>query len=257
MSKFTGKERDSESGLDNFGARYDSSSLGRFMSVDPSRVSINPTNPQSWNRYTYTLNNPLNLVDQNGLWPTRIHDEIIEAVFGGVLTRHQVNLLKQVSAGQDSIRNGGPNPNNSNWHGQCTPSQSTTQCGAGISTYVNGNLAIAWVQADLFGLTDTALTYFGKAGHTLTDLGSPSHVAADGTPTTWYGLAPWHWGGDAAHVFGERDEAIDWYGIGQSVRGKAEPRARQNVVLETGMLLSSLTRGRMAIHGERARRDSV
>jgi RHS repeat-associated protein len=34
--KFTGKERDSESGLDNFGARYYSSSLGRFLSVDPS-----------------------------------------------------------------------------------------------------------------------------------------------------------------------------------------------------------------------------
>src|ERR1700690_2625576 len=32
--KFTGKERDSESGLDNFGARYDSSNLGRFMSPD-------------------------------------------------------------------------------------------------------------------------------------------------------------------------------------------------------------------------------
>jgi hypothetical protein len=29
--KFAGKERDSESGLDNFGARYDASSLGRFM----------------------------------------------------------------------------------------------------------------------------------------------------------------------------------------------------------------------------------
>jgi RHS repeat-associated protein len=34
--KFTGKERDSESGLDDFGARYNSSSLGRFMSADPS-----------------------------------------------------------------------------------------------------------------------------------------------------------------------------------------------------------------------------
>jgi hypothetical protein len=31
----TGKERDPESGLDNFGARYDSSSMGRFMSPDP------------------------------------------------------------------------------------------------------------------------------------------------------------------------------------------------------------------------------
>jgi RHS repeat-associated protein len=32
--KFTGKERDSESGLDNFGARYDSSQYGRFMTPD-------------------------------------------------------------------------------------------------------------------------------------------------------------------------------------------------------------------------------
>jgi len=34
----TGKERDPESGLDNFGARYNSSKLGRFMSVDPTRL---------------------------------------------------------------------------------------------------------------------------------------------------------------------------------------------------------------------------
>jgi len=216
--KFTGKERDSESGLDNFGARYDSSSMGRFMSVDPSRESINPANPQSWNRYTYALNNPLAYVDRNGLWPTRIHNEIIDAVFGEVLTRDQVALLKRVSADQDSITKGGQDPKNSNWHGQCAPNQSMTQCGAGIASYANGNLAIASVQANLFGLTDVALTYFGKAGHTLMDLGSPSHVAPDGTPTTWYGLAPRNWSGDASHVWGERDEALDWYGIGQSVR---------------------------------------
>jgi len=67
--KFTGKERDSESGLDNFGARYDSSSLGRFMSTDPSMKSVALRNPQSWNRYTYTLNNPLRYIDPDGeLW---------------------------------------------------------------------------------------------------------------------------------------------------------------------------------------------
>jgi RHS repeat-associated protein len=32
--KFTGKERDAESGLDNFGARYNASTMGRFMSPD-------------------------------------------------------------------------------------------------------------------------------------------------------------------------------------------------------------------------------
>ncbi len=66
--KFTGKERDSESGLDNFGARYDSSSMGRFMTPDPLLNSGRPWEPQSWNRYAYALNNPLNIIDPTGLY---------------------------------------------------------------------------------------------------------------------------------------------------------------------------------------------
>jgi RHS repeat-associated protein len=213
--KFTGKERDAESGLDNFGARYDSSSLGRFMSVDPSRQSANPANPQSWNRYAYALNNPLAYIDRNGLWPTRIHNEIYEAVFGGVLTRHQIDLIKRVSANQDSVFSGGQEPKNSNWHGQCAPGQSMTQCGQGIANHINTNLAKARAVGDVQGLSDSALTYFGIAGHALTDLPSPSHSAPDGTPTTWNGIFG---EGALGHVMGERDESLDWYGIGQSVR---------------------------------------
>jgi len=66
--KFTGKERDAESGLDNFGARYDASSLGRFMTPDPLLNSGRPGNPQTWNRYAYVLNNPLRFTDPTGLW---------------------------------------------------------------------------------------------------------------------------------------------------------------------------------------------
>jgi len=67
--KFTGKERDYESGLDNFTARYDSSSLGRFMSADP--IFIMPQkliDPQQWNLYAYVRNNPLNLTDPTGMY---------------------------------------------------------------------------------------------------------------------------------------------------------------------------------------------
>lgn len=64
---FTGKERDSESGNDNFGARYYSSSLGRFMHVDPGRPLW--TDPQTLNRYNYVRNNPLKLVDPSGKYP--------------------------------------------------------------------------------------------------------------------------------------------------------------------------------------------
>lgn len=65
---FTGKERDLESGLDNFGARYNASSLGRFMSADPKIPNLKHlVNPQRWNKYVYTLNNPLRFVDPDGL----------------------------------------------------------------------------------------------------------------------------------------------------------------------------------------------
>jgi RHS repeat-associated protein len=69
--KFTGKERDSESNLDYFGARYYLNALGRFMSPDWS-AKVEPVpyskldNPQSLNLYSYTLNNPLSNVDTDG-----------------------------------------------------------------------------------------------------------------------------------------------------------------------------------------------
>ena len=73
--KFTGKERDTESGLDNFDARYYSSNLGRFASSDWSAVpEAIPyavfENPQSLNLYTYAQNNPLIRTDIDG------HDNI-------------------------------------------------------------------------------------------------------------------------------------------------------------------------------------
>jgi RHS repeat-associated protein len=64
--KFTGKERDSESGLDNFGKRYDSSSIGRFMTPDAFYKDSHVGDPQSWNEYAYARNNPLRYVDPTG-----------------------------------------------------------------------------------------------------------------------------------------------------------------------------------------------
>ncbi len=64
--KFTGKERDSETGLDYFGARMYGSNMGRFLSPDPDDDSGIEKDPQSWNRYAYARNNPLLLTDPNG-----------------------------------------------------------------------------------------------------------------------------------------------------------------------------------------------
>ena len=81
--KFTGKERDTESRLDYFGARYFGGAGGRFTSADPYEINQEVMradsqdqrqellngyigNPQVWNRYAYTLNSPLRFVDPNG-----------------------------------------------------------------------------------------------------------------------------------------------------------------------------------------------
>ncbi len=65
--KFTGYERDNETGLDFAQARYYSNTQGRFTSADPLMASANPHRPQTWNRYSYVLNNPLRFTDPSGM----------------------------------------------------------------------------------------------------------------------------------------------------------------------------------------------
>jgi RHS repeat-associated protein len=64
--EFTGKERDAETGLDFFGARYFSGAQGRFTSPDYPFADWDPSNPQSWNLYGYVRNSPLSFVDPTG-----------------------------------------------------------------------------------------------------------------------------------------------------------------------------------------------
>ena len=59
--KFTGKERDTETGYDYFGARFYESRLGRWLQVDPLADKY-----PGWNPYNYCLNNPLKFVDKEG-----------------------------------------------------------------------------------------------------------------------------------------------------------------------------------------------
>jgi RHS repeat-associated protein len=106
--KFTGKERDSESGLDNFGARYDSSSIGRFMTPDP--LGGHYEDPQTLNKYAYVRNNPTTLTDPTGRYssaqdlaldvaryldgaPVEAYPENLFRKAGRLISRHRVAIL--------------------------------------------------------------------------------------------------------------------------------------------------------------------
>jgi RHS repeat-associated protein len=67
--KFTGYEFDTESGLNFAQARYQSPSQGRFTSVDPLGASADVSDPQTFNRYSYVLNDPTNMTDPSGMIP--------------------------------------------------------------------------------------------------------------------------------------------------------------------------------------------
>ncbi|MEK6303428.1 MAG: RHS repeat-associated core domain-containing protein [Acidobacteriota bacterium] len=93
--KFTQKERDSESGLDYFLARYYSSAQGRFTSSDPLLSSGTVYDPQTWNRYSYTLNNPLKYIDPLGLY-------VWGAALGGNV--NDVELRQRAGSDRNALR---------------------------------------------------------------------------------------------------------------------------------------------------------
>ncbi|MEK6410027.1 MAG: RHS repeat-associated core domain-containing protein [Acidobacteriota bacterium] len=64
---FTSYERDSETGSDYAVNRGYSPNVGRFQQADPYKASGYKVDPQSWNRYRYSRNDPINLIDRLGL----------------------------------------------------------------------------------------------------------------------------------------------------------------------------------------------
>ena len=86
-----GKERDDETGLDYFGARYHYGVIGRFTTVDPVlNVEAAMTDPQRWSRYAYAKNNPFVFIDPDGR----------DAIFGQVAPRRPVHANCLADPGQ-------------------------------------------------------------------------------------------------------------------------------------------------------------
>lgn len=112
--KFVGKERDEESDLDYFGARFHYAKVGRFLSVDSVRtidsssgrvISSFLENSQRQNTYAYSLNNPYKYVDPDGELP-RIVTGRIEFTGGGVGAGASLGNVKVVPRGQIALPGG-------------------------------------------------------------------------------------------------------------------------------------------------------
>ena len=67
--QFATYKRDSTTNLDYAHHRYYSSQIARFTTPDPKASSAHPGNPQSWNRYSYALGDPVNMTDPDGADP--------------------------------------------------------------------------------------------------------------------------------------------------------------------------------------------
>lgn len=137
--KFTGKERDSEDNLDYFGARYYSSTMGRWMSPDwadkPEAVPYaDLSDPQSLNLYGYVRNNPMSKADADG------HQELAlpgggsvswsdvwrAAAAGSFLGPEGAVALGSAALSAWIVTNGGGNATPSYYHGEFQNADGTT-----------------------------------------------------------------------------------------------------------------------------------
>ena len=107
--KFEGKERDTETGNDDFGARYYTSRLGRWLSADWSAVPApvpyaNLTNPQTLNLYAMVSDNPETFADLDG------HECYISAP-GGISCKSDVttHISSTTGEGENTPQKNGTN----------------------------------------------------------------------------------------------------------------------------------------------------
>jgi len=212
---FTAKERDAESGLDDFGARYYASSLGRFMSPDWS-VKVEPVpyaklgDPQSLNLYAYMMNNPLGGVDADG------HDGEggggVEGWLRGNGNNEMADVLFGTQADSQEMASAAPDAvveiQESN-----TASPAEKHISKRDRAYLDKYYKAVVAMAKAFGL-DPALL-LGLGGHESTYATSPRYKRT-GDAFGMSGGQP----GDIMHFKSPDKNASKWFGLyGDRIRG--------------------------------------
>ncbi|MCL5024448.1 MAG: RHS domain-containing protein [Nitrospirae bacterium] len=191
--KFVGKEKDKETGLYYFGARYMRPEIGRFVTIDPvgpvdPRTSKTNyamlANPQRLNRYAYSLNNPYRYVDPDGKWAEEIHNRIINEAFQGSwrprLSDRALRMFRQASAYVDTFQD----PKYSYMHGMKAEGQSVEEATKLMNDFIGGKVA-DYKRLMAERKTDEAYFALGMAMHPLMDSTSPSHEGMQEWKSPW------------------------------------------------------------------------
>jgi len=213
-SEYTGKERDSETGLDYFGARYMSSAQARFTSPDPSPSGVALQDPQSWNLYSYVRNRPTRFVDRNGNWATELHGDIVTAALQGYVSAGDLRQLVQQQYVMDRNQGSADSYQHFMYGNGENPATASQNAWSFIANHLEA--ASAGVNAS-GGFTGGSIIAFGDALHTIQDYTSPMHTNNFGEPKLWRGLARENFGA-LWHASGEDSPTDNWYRFGEAIR---------------------------------------
>jgi hypothetical protein len=123
-----------------------------------------------WSPYAYVLDNPIKLYDPNGLWPTRIHNKIIDQAFGRILNAQSLQILKDASKFTDRPSNQGPLT--SYEHAMSSIKFTASEARTNYLDFISSQKA-SFIDAEN---TNDALFILGQAFHAIMDNSSPSHA---------------------------------------------------------------------------------
>jgi RHS repeat-associated protein len=176
---FTGRERDSLTGLVDYRARSYDPQVGRFISEDPIGFAGGDVN-----FYAYVGNNSVGFKDPTGLWSPEAHREIIHRAFKGCLSEAQMDILIDASDYVDGLFNGGAwREEYAYQHGMRASDESVEHARNAANQFISNQERKAAENRRSFdqrsplltgGIT-VGLNNFGQALHTITDMFSPAH----------------------------------------------------------------------------------
>ncbi len=192
---FTGREYDSESGLYFYRARYYDPRSGTFLTKDPISFAGG-----DMNLYRYVRNNPANFADPFGLWPTPVHNAIIDTAFSK-LDPMLREAIKMGSRYADSLRF--QSPEYAYMHAMRSGIfESIPVAKQRMENYIREHLNQHKCEGNLY----EACFSLGMALHPVMDSNSPTH---EGYQIAFYGFNYYHWLGEISASSQQIQEAVD------------------------------------------------